>query len=149
MSLVLDCSVAMGWCFEEETGDYSDRVLDALESEEALVPSVWSLEVANVLVTAERRGRLKVGESARFLELLQSLPIFVEEVSLPRATGAVLSLARELDLSAYDASYLELAMRSGVPLATHDQALAKAAETVGVPRFSPPPSESDGNPLGS
>jgi len=135
MSLVLDCSVAMSWCFEEEAGDYADRVLDALEEGEAFVPSVWPLEVANVLVVAERRGRLKVGESARFLELLQSLPIFVEEVSLPRATGAVLSLARELDLSVYDASYLELAMRSGVALATHDQALAKAADAAGVPRF--------------
>ena len=135
MSLVLDCSVAMGWCFEDESGDYGDRVLDALEKGEALVPSVWSLEVANVLVIAERRGRLKVGESARFLELLQSLPIFVEEVSLPRATGSVLSLARELDLSAYDASDLELAMRSGVPLATHDLALIQAAGNVGVPRF--------------
>jgi predicted nucleic acid-binding protein len=135
MSLVLDCSVAMSWCFEEEAGDYADRVLDALEEGEAFVPSVWPLEVANVLVVAERRGRLKVGESARFLELLQSLPIFVEEVSLPRATGAVLSLARELDLSVYDASYLELAMRSGVALATHDQALAKAANAAGVPRF--------------
>lgn len=135
MNLVLDCSVAMSWCFEEETSDYGDRVLDALEEGEALVPSVWPLEVANVLVVAERRGRLKVGESARFLELVQSLPILVEEVSLPRATGAVLSLARELDLSVYEASYLEIAMRSGVPLATHDQALAKAADTVGVPRF--------------
>ena len=135
MSLVLDCSVAMSWCFEEEASDYADRVLDALEEGEAFVPSVWPLEVANVLVVAERRGRLKVGESARFLELLQSLPIFVEEVSLPRATGAVLSLARELDLSVYDASYLELAMRSGVALATHDQALAKAADAAGVPRF--------------
>lgn len=135
MSLVLDCSVAMSWCFEEEAGDYADRVLDALEEGEAFVPSVWPLEVANVLVVAERRGRLKVGESARFLELLQSLPIFVEEVSLPRATGAVLSLARELDLSVYDASYLELAMRSGLALATHDQALAKAADAAGVPRF--------------
>lgn len=135
MSLVLDCSVAMSWCFEEEASDHADRVLDALEEGEAFVPSVWPLEVANVLVVAERRGRLKVGESARFLELLQSLPIFVEEVSLPRATGAVLSLARELDLSVYDASYLELAMRSGVALATHDQALAKAADAAGVTRF--------------
>lgn len=135
MNLVLDCSVAMGWCFEEETSEYGDRVLNALEEGEAFVPSVWPLEVSNVLVVAERRARIKVGESARFLELLQSLPIFVEEVSLPRATGAVLSLARELDLSVYDASYLELAMRSGVPLATNDQALARAVEAVGVPRF--------------
>jgi len=135
VSLVLDCSVAMGWCFEEEISAYGDRVLNALEEGEAFVPSVWPLEVSNVLVVAERRARLKVGDSARFLELLLSLPIFVEEVSLPRATGAVLSLARELDLSVYDASYLELAMRSGVPLATHDQALAKAADAVGVHRF--------------
>ena len=135
MNLVLDCSVTMGWCFEEESNEYPDRVLDALENGEALAPSVWPLEVANVLVMAEVRGRLKEGESTRFLELVKSLPIFVEEVSLPRATGAVLALARELRLSVYDASYLELAMRSGVPLATGDQSLAAAASEVGVPLF--------------
>jgi len=135
VNLVLDCSVTMGWCFEEESSEYSERVLDALEEGEALVPSVWPLEVANVLVIAERRGRLKAGESARFLELVKSLPIFIEEVSLPRATGAVLSVARELELSAYDAAYLELAMRTGVALATNDRQLAKAAETAGVPHF--------------
>ena len=135
MSIVLDCSVTMSWCFEDEASDYGDRVLNALEDSEAIAPSVWALEVTNVLVMAERRQRLKTGESLRFLELVKSLPILIEEVSLQRATGVVMSLARELDLSVYDAAYLELAMRSGAALATHDQALANAADRAGVQRF--------------
>ena len=135
MSLVLDCSVTMSWCFEDEASELGDRILDALQNQEAFVPSIWPLEVANVLVIAERRNRLKTADSARFLELVRSLPILIEEVSLPRATGAVLSLAREQDLSVYDAAYLDLAMRSGATLATTDKALAKAAGRVGVGRF--------------
>lgn len=135
MSLVLDCSVTMEWCFEDEASEYGDRVLSELTEREALVPSIWPLELGNVLVMAERRQRLKAGESVRFLELVKALPIYVEEVSLSRATGEVLSVAREFDLSVYDAAYLELAMRSGTALATKDRALIEAAERAGVHRF--------------
>lgn len=130
---VLDCSVAMGWCFEDEAGPYPDAVLGALADTGAVVPSVWPLEVANVLVTAERRKRISKAQSRRFLELLQGLPISVDDVSVARAWDGALSLARDLDLSACDAAYLELAMREGLPIATRDDLLRKAARRCGVP----------------
>lgn len=135
MSLVLDCSVTMEWCFEDEASEYGDRVLSELAEQDALVPSIWPLEIGNVLVMAERRQRLKSGESSRFLELVRGLPIYVEDVSLSRATGEVLSVAREYELSVYDAAYLELAMRAGAALATRDHALIAAADNAGVRRF--------------
>jgi len=133
--LVLDCSVAMSWCFEDEADAESDRVLDALATCEALVPSVWPLEVANVLLVAERRDRLTPAASSRFLDLLGALPILVEEVPFERATSQVLAVARTSDLSAYDASYLELAMRTGSPLATRDERLKEACRATGVEVF--------------
>ncbi len=134
-SFVLDCSVTMSWCFEDEADAYSDRVLDASRGARILVPAVWPLEVANVLAVAERRKRLAEADSTRFLELLASLPIRSEETSFGRATGAILSLARELGLSSYNAAYLDLAMRSGVPLATRDRRLMAACRRSGVVRF--------------
>lgn len=129
---VLDCSVAMAWCFEDECDSFADAALEALVESEAWVPSIWPLEVANVLLVAERRGRLAPADSARFLELLGGLPIVVD-ASGPRAVhGPVLELGRRTGLSAYDASYLELAMRLGAPLATRDDRLRAAAAANGV-----------------
>ena len=135
-AFVLDCSVTMAWCFEDEADSYSDHVLDACASSTILVPSIWQLEIANVLVTAERRRRLTPTDSARFLELLGNLPIETSEVSFGRATGPILALARELALSSYDAAYLELALRSGSSLATRDRKLMAACRKAGLARFS-------------
>ncbi len=129
---VLDCSAAMAWCFEDESDGYADAVLDGLVKGTAVVPSHWPLEVANVLLVAERRGRLKEADSTRFLELLGALPIEVDSETHARAIGAILSLGREHGLSSYDAAYLELAMRESVPLASLDQPLRLAAEGSGV-----------------
>lgn len=134
---VVDNSVVMAWCFEDEAGDYADAVLQCLEDGEAVVPAVWPLEVGNVLLVAERKRRLGKADVARFLELVGSLPISVEQESPDRMLTDIIALAREFQLSTYDASYLDLAMRSGLPLATQDQALAKAARKCGVPAFSP------------
>lgn len=136
--VVLDCSVTMAWCFEDECDDYSDTVLDALAVAGGLVPSIWSLEVASVLAVAERRGRLKAADSSHFISLLRSLPIAVEEVTPELAFGAVLALSREFVLSSYDAAYLELAMRTGAPLATRDSSLRDACGASGVECFQPP-----------
>ena len=133
---MLDCSVTMAWCFGDEAGSYADAVLDSLADGEAIVPSIWPLEVANVLAVAERRGRIRESDSARFVELLKALPIAVEDTPFARATGAVLSLAREHALSAYDACYLELAMRTGVALASHDKGLRRACRRSGVLLFT-------------
>jgi len=132
---VLDTSVVMAWCFEDEANHYADAVLDSLAEGGALTPSIWPLEVGNVLVVAERRERISIADSERFLELLRQLPIEVEFSSEQCLFGAVLNLAREQELSTYDAAYLNLAMRTGLPLATLDQELRKAANRCGVTIF--------------
>jgi len=103
----LDCSMTMAWCFEDEATPYSESVLEALAEGEAVVPPLWSLEVANVLVVGERKKRLLPAQSLRFVELLQSLPITLDADVRP--LGEILGLAREQGLSSYDASYLDLA----------------------------------------
>ena len=127
--LVVDCSVTMAWCFEDESSPLTDRVLDGLTERTIVVPPIWPLEVVNVLVVAERRRRIKVADSARFLELLSELPI---DVDSDADGAAILATAREGGLSAYDASYIELAIRRGIPLATTDRRLANAAKKLGV-----------------
>ncbi len=133
---VLDNSVVMAWCFRDVGDDYAETVLERLAISEALVPGIWPLEVASVLVAAERRQRLSETDSARFLALLADLPVRVIQEPPLRVTGAILALARETGLSSYDASYLDLAMREGAPLATLDQGLRKAAAKVGVELFT-------------
>jgi predicted nucleic acid-binding protein len=132
---ILDTSVTMAWCFEDEANSYADAVLDSLVEKGALAPSIWPLEVGNVLVVAERRERIARSESERFLRLLQQLPIAVEHLSDQRMFETVLDLAREQGLSSYDASYLDLAMQTGLPLATLDRALQDAAKRCDVTIF--------------
>ena len=129
---VLDTSVAASWFFEDEGGEYPTTVLESLNNAKAFVPSLWPLEIANVLVIAERRGRCSEAEAARFIELLDNLPITIAENTAQRAMHAIYQLAREYGLTAYDASYMELAMRLGTPLATMDRQLADAAQKAGV-----------------
>lgn len=135
---VVDASVVMSWCFADETDGYADGVLAHLAKDEALVPSVWPLEIGNVLLVAERRKRLSEADSARFLALLAELPIKVELEPPQRILREILALARELGLSSYDAAYLDLAMRLGLPIATNDAALRKAAKKVSVPLLAVP-----------
>ena len=130
---VLDCSVTMAWCFDDEATPYTNSVRDALVDIRAVVPSLWPLEVANVLLVAERRNRLEKADTTRFLALLQALPIRVDQGTSQRALREILDLAREQELSSYDASYLELAIREGLPLATLDGRVKDAAARVGVP----------------
>ena len=125
---VLDNSIVMSWCFEDESNDSADAVLDLLRDSKALVPSIWPLEVGNVLLVAERRGRLSKADSTRFLAMVSSLPIHSEPETVYRAMSNILFLAREHQLSTYDASYLDLAMREGVALATLDRGLQHAAK---------------------
>ena len=133
--LVLDASVTMAWCFEDECDEYADAVLGALEQGEAFVPCVWPLEVANVLLVAERRERLSAAAAAQFLTLVSGLGVEVVHDSPARNWSATRDLARRVGLSAYDASYLDLAMRVGLPLATRDDRVRAACTTVGLPVF--------------
>ena len=129
---VLDASIVMAWCFADEADAYADKVLDALITAKASVPSIWPFEIGNVLLVAERRKRLSEADSARFLALLWQLPIAVEPEPPQRMLREILALARGCKLSTYDASYLDLAMRYGLPLATNDEELRKAARKVRV-----------------
>lgn len=132
-AFVLDASVTLAWCFEDEWARPAEAILDLLESREALVPPLWLLEVGGALLGAERRNRLATAEVTYFLELLRSLPIhLIEGLERERAWGEILHLARTYQLSTYDATYLDLAMRNGLPLATLDHALQQAAAQVGV-----------------
>jgi predicted nucleic acid-binding protein len=130
---VLDASVALAWHLEDEVSEYADRVLDRLREDGVAVPSIWPLELANALLVAERRGRLLPAKVALATQQTSELPISVHDVPRELAFGPVLDLARAQGLSAYDAAYLELAMREGLPLATQDETLRAAAQRVGVP----------------
>lgn len=134
---VLDGSLALAWYFKDEADAYADAVAARLPFSRAVVPLIWPLEVANALLMGERRQRSTEAQAARWLGYLGSLPIDVDDETNRRAWGEVLSLARPRRLSAYDAAYLELAMRRGLPLATLDDKLKAAASAVGVPAFVP------------
>lgn len=132
MALVVDASVTIAWFFADEVTSFTESVLDRVENTEAVVPATWPLEICNVLLVAERRRRVTAAQTAYFLRFLETLPITVDPVSPNLVLGPVLALGREHDLTAYDASYLELAVREGLPLATLDAALMSAARRVGT-----------------
>ena len=129
---VIDASSVLSWCFEDEGGPEADALIERVAAEGAAVPASWSLEIAGGLVTGERRGRVKPAESAAFVALIEELPIVADRATGARALHETMSLAREHGLTAYDAAYLELAMRLGLPLATGDRKLGAAAERAGV-----------------
>lgn len=135
MSFVLDNSIVMRWFFgdgkPQELG-YARDVLDFMRSANATVPSVWGLEVANVISRAESQGLVTEARSEAFLEMLSGTAIEVDGASSDHALSSTLNLARRYKLSAYDASYLELALRHGIALATLDADLRKAAKKAGV-----------------
>jgi predicted nucleic acid-binding protein len=134
--VVVDASVALAWCFPDEASSYADGVLVALEGHTMLVPAVWGLEVANAVLTGERSKRLRQPEIRLFTTLLNGLSLVQDVQSVGEHVSHVLPLAREYKLSAYDAAYLELAIRHGSPLATLDGKLRKAALKAGIVIFS-------------
>ena len=134
--VVVDASVTLAWCFPDEISDYADRVLVALEGNTVLVPAIWCLEIANAVLTGERKKRLRQPEIRRFTSLLEGLPVVQDTQPLGEYVSNVLPLAREYRLSAYDASYLELAIRHAAPFATLDVQLQKAAKHAGVKIFA-------------
>lgn len=140
MSFVLGNSVAMCWLLADgKPGDvaYAEAVLGSLAGMQAVVPSLWALEVANVLVKCETRGLVTEARSQGFIALLERLTIVADHATPTQALGATLQLARRYTLSSYDAAYLELALRTDSPLATLDPDLKKAAKAAGVPMFAP------------
>lgn len=127
MSFVLDSSVVLAWLLPDETNEAADRLADRLEQEFAVVPAIWALEIVNALLMAQRRGRIRDDELDRFISAVLALPIEVDRESVGPGMSAILALARKLGLTAYDAAYLELAQRQGLPLATLDGKLRQAS----------------------
>jgi predicted nucleic acid-binding protein len=131
--LVLDASLTLAWCFEDESTAYTEAVLDLLANgAEAVVPSVWPLEVANALLVGEKRKRITLAQVTAALERIGDLPISIDPMRVDRAFGPILLLARKEQLSEYDAAYLDLALREGLPLATLDNKLRNTAQSAGI-----------------
>jgi predicted nucleic acid-binding protein len=134
---VLDGSVTLAWLFHDEANPYADAIVAKLPALEMLVPRLWHLEIANVLLVGERRGRCSQADTASWLSYLSGLPIVVDGATEARAWSDTLNLARQHGLSAYDAAYLELAMREGIALATLDVKLRAAMQAVGAALYVP------------
>src|SRR5258708_7728424 len=110
---VLDCSITMAWCFEDERNEFTDNVLENLQNATAIVPALWPLEVANVLLLAKKNKRITEIQSASFIDALSALPIVIDQSTSSRAMHSIFVLAGQSNLTVYDAAYLELAEREG------------------------------------
>ncbi len=130
---VLDCSVAMAWCFQDEGSLYADQVLESFKTGKAIVPPLWHLEIANVLLQAERKKKLTEKDILHFLYLLEQLPIHTEEPTT--LLTDLIHIGRRYSLTAYDSCYLHLALTRGLPLASLDTQLIKSAQGASVPLY--------------
>lgn len=139
MNFVLDTSVTMRWFFGDGKPQelaYAAKVLDTMKKATARVPATWGLEVSNVIARAEAKNLVTEAGSSAFLEMLEGVDIEVDTATFSQALSDTLHLARRFKLSSYDASYLELALRLGLPLAALDEDLQKAAKKAGVKHLS-------------
>jgi predicted nucleic acid-binding protein len=133
MTFVVDASVALAWCFEDERSPPLVALLGRAATEGAYAPQIWPLEALNALFSAQRRGRIASAKRRELASLLRELPIALDPDTATEAWSATQTLAEAHGLTAYDAAYLELALRLGLPLATLDKALADAARILGAP----------------
>ena len=132
---VVDASVALAWCLDDEDDPYADLALGALQKTTSIGPGHLFLEVMNGLLMAERRGRTQPADTQRAVSLLKSLRIDLDPQTADRASNETIALARLYGLTVYDAAYLELCIREGLPIATSDRRLSKACEKAGVELF--------------
>jgi predicted nucleic acid-binding protein len=137
MSFVLDASVPLSWCFDEDQAKRTKGVLAALETQKAVVPGIWPLEVSNALVVGERRRRIDVASVEKLLAEIGELAIEIDVAGCFDAFSRVIPIARRYSLTTYDATYLELALRLGRPLATLDERLRDAAISAGIAMMIP------------
>lgn len=126
-AVVPAASTSLAWCFPDETSERADEILVALKDVDVLVPAVWSLEVANAILAGERKKHVTIHDVLRFLALLQQLSLRQDVLPAGDSVAAVLPIAREYGLSAYDGADLELAIRHGAALATLDERTERAA----------------------
>ena len=135
---VVDASVSLCWYFEQQKSAYTEAVLEQLaEGDRAVAPALWPLEMINGLVLAERFKKLRANQLEQFLADLRALPVEIDTAGVSRAHASIPPLARNYRLSAYDASYLDLALVEGLPLATLDKRLRTVAAAAGVHLFRP------------
>ncbi len=130
--LVLDASVTLAAVLQEANSALAANLIDRVAAERAVVPSHWHLEVGNALLMSERRGNISPRQRAAYVEELLTLPIDLDPETSSRAWRGTLTIAAQYRLTLYDAAYLELSLRRGLPLATFDAALRRAAEAAGV-----------------
>lgn len=135
MSLVLDRSATLAWIYGDETTAAIRKVFDQVVERGAVVPALWRLEVANSLTMAARKGRIERAFRDSALADLGELGVVVDAETDEQAWGGALSIADRCKLTVYDAAYVELAQRRGLPLATLDQAMAAACEQLGLRRI--------------
>ena len=132
MSFVLDASATLSWLLDDERDDLAVTALRALRRSTAIVPSLWRWEIQNALLVAERRGRIEIELVNTLLADLDRLPIVIAEPPTNSLAGGEVPFARRYDVSAYDAAYLELSFRTGLPLMTRDGKLSAAASDLGL-----------------
>ncbi len=128
----------MRWFFEDGSPQdlaYADKILTALKDQGAIVPVTWGLEAANVLSRAEAKSVVKAARTDAFIGMLEGLNIEPDTATFEHSLSGTLRLVRKYKLSSYDASYLELAVRLDISLATLDEDLQKAAKKAGVKKF--------------
>lgn len=132
MNFVLDASVTLAWCFKDEQTPATQQMLIQLETVQAFVPGLWTLEIGNILLSACRKQRISYANAKEFLNLLSELDIQIDDSTASLGFHDIFLFAHSEQLTTYDAAYLELAMRLGLPLATKNKQLAAAAAKVGV-----------------
>jgi len=130
MPFVLDNSVVIGWCFQSQATEYTDRVLDKLSEETAHVPGLWVMEFSNILRKALKADRIDNARAKELMAIVGGLPISVDAATC--SVEENFELATRYGLSSYDAAYLELALRLNLPIASSDGALRSAAVRAGV-----------------
>ncbi len=129
MPFVLDASIAACWAFDDEDHPVAALALERIRADEAIAPSLWWFEVRNTLIVNERRGRLSEADTTIFLRELSRFGVAIDREP---QEAAILTFARQHRLTVYDASYLELAQREAVPLASLDSDLRKSATALGL-----------------
>jgi predicted nucleic acid-binding protein len=135
---VLDASVALAWSFKDEVSPYAAFIVRSAKNARAVAPIIWPLEVNNALISAVRRGRIDELTANRIRNTIDWLPVDIDsEIAIASLGQRILRLGIDHGLSAYDASYLELAMRRGLPLATQDERLRRAADAAGIDILRP------------
>jgi len=132
LPIVIDSSLTMAWCFKDEATGASDAIRDRLERTSAVVPAHWPIEVQNSARVGERRGKVSLGELGAFIAFVRLQHIELDVRPLDATFGDLLALSRQYGVTPYDAAYIELALRRGLPLATRDANMARAAQSLGI-----------------